>query len=87
MDTKFTPGPWVIAGHFIINEDNVDIAEIVPHNVHGRQIANAHLIAAAPDMYDVLRKVSEAIQYNLLDQYAAMYEIEKILAKARGEHV
>ena len=55
------------------------------YGVDGNYIANAHLIAAAPDMYEALSKVSEAIQANLLDQYAAMCEIEKVLAKARVE--
>lgn len=47
--------------------------------------ANAHLIAAAPELYEALEKISVAIQHNTLDQYAAMMIIKELLAKARGE--
>lgn len=58
-DTKHTPGPW-IADTLMIFPDNGDaithaIAEIKCRNVDDREpYANAHLIAAAPDMLEAL---------------------------------
>ena len=64
MSEKFTPGPWelthpgpllhgkrVFAGTKyigIIDNSDMDVAEID---------ANAHLIAAAPDMYEAVKKM------------------------------
>ena len=42
--------------------------------------ANAHLIAAAPELYNELKDIAE----NLLE-HDNRVEVEKILAKARGE--
>lgn len=42
--------------------------------------ANAHLIAAAPEMYDMLKRLS-AKQWDASEEE----EIENLLAKARGE--
>ena len=43
--------------------------------------ANAHLIAAAPDMYEMLESLRE--DYGLLTTVGK--DIDKLLAKARGE--
>ena len=44
-------------------------------------IANAHLIAAAPEMYRMLKEIQEA--HAEMDLFQ---DIEELLAKARGEH-
>ena len=49
-------------------------------------IANAHLIAAAPDMYGLLGKVLTEYK-EMLGMSQEVKEIEQLLAKARGEHV
>ena len=52
---------------------------IVPN--HGRTLdANAHLIAAAPEMYEMLDELSILDDCQMLKP-----EIKKLLAKARGE--
>lgn len=47
--------------------------------------ANAHLIATAPEMYDVLEKLSK--RDTSTDIFNLVLEAEKLLKKARGKHV
>ena len=65
-----------------VNDDTVACAQ---------SKANAHLIAAAPEMYEMLIKISEAVnsvlyEIELADAITELGgDIEKLLAKARGE--
>ena len=98
MQTKFTPGPWVIV------YDNCDErsggqwytagpAEVWwPYGTsqHDEALANANLIAAAPENYsaheyllDGLRKVLAGVPVRDMDE--RILASEKALAKARGE--
>ncbi len=80
--TDFTKGEWSIEHYatFInIKANDVDIADV---NVEGsiyseEELANAHLIAAAPEMYAML----ERLQLNVADEI----ERDELLKKARDE--
>ncbi len=91
-EAKFTPGPWsldrehspddsyghwyhrITAGHGY-SENGFRLSGIVnPHD--------AHLIAAAPDMYEVL---SEAMERGGVIQMGLYGKALAALAKARGE--
>jgi len=85
-DTKFTPGPWVAhetgRARSGVPEHEIhwtDDGECVAEVVHGT--ANAHLIAAAPAMFELF--------IDLLDNYECGPEVDRkidaIVAKARGE--
>lgn len=60
-ETQFTPGPWEIVGDAIVREVTVNghrvdftIADVIPTGVDDypeQYRANAHLIAAAPELY------------------------------------
>ena len=97
MDRKWTPGPWeaalergchgVIAkslpeggANFVAlvgNDDNTPEREPV-------RFANAHLIAAAPDMYEALDRIQDELGCD--DPECAMCILARAaLAKARGE--
>ena len=61
--TKFTPGPWTVArihsnGNWLsmIVGDCKPIAEV---NCDCLEASNAHLIAAAPELYNALEKAVE----------------------------
>jgi hypothetical protein len=76
MDTKFTPGPWQSQHEFdseglmqiIGNVDGPDDGQyhytrvcIVDDNTNdGEAAANAHLIAAAPELYEALQKIADS---------------------------
>lgn len=102
-DTKFTPAPWrcvdgtkVGAQVLFVDKEGEGVVCRLTKSVHThlplseQDIANANLIAAAPDMYKMLEQMTkfrdsysgdEVIQY-FLDNTD---DIEKLLAKARGE--
>lgn len=84
---KFTKGEWVVStcSHRVsVWSENESIIESMTFRYPNtedeqRVMANAHLIAAAPDMYNALLAMSkgEGLQPGTT--------IEKILLKARGE--
>lgn len=70
-ETQWTPGPWQKSGILSrspeykghsVGPDGKDPVVVVPYtdSFHSECIANARLIAAAPDMYGALEKNSEA---------------------------
>ncbi len=82
---KHTPGPWKAGEGYLINsKDRLYYIGLV--NIQKtlcETMANAHLIAAAPDLLDLAEKFLAYAK----DHYNAMIciEIEKILNKAKGE--
>lgn len=98
---KFTEGPWVVEWGtkypHIKSMDGSYILEPVTGRSIVRTEADAHLIAAAPDMYEALEecamnlsflaghlegRIGEGAQAEMLRLAG---EAEEILAKARGE--
>ncbi len=94
MTEKFTKGEWLVGSldtglgydsyEITFNKDGECIAEII-HN-----LPDAHLIAAAPEMYEMLKKVIEIScgnnEIEVADDLVNISnEIETLLAKARGE--
>jgi hypothetical protein len=83
-DTKFTPGPWIANRRYIgVPKHKSFIGEMRDHNGNWRDsdqsIANANLIAAAPELYAALRSLSTG------EGLPPGTTIEGLLAKARGE--
>lgn len=90
-DTKFTPGPWAWGnedwsdqwflqpGVLIIDYDGGG-----PSGSDEFDAANAHLIAAAPDLYAALNGLLGLLDAGSLYEPQA-YAARAALAKARGE--
>lgn len=104
MTEKFTPGPWTekhirtdthgIAWKNIRGGDGYLFAEVCGE-------ANAHLIAAAPEMYEALKTASIALDMvrgstfcetcddneicETCGIYKALLQTDAVLKKARGE--
>lgn len=88
MNTKHTPGPWMI-----FQSGNIGSAEvrtpvhlvIASGNVKGENIetamANARLIAAAPELLEALDNLVNTPEVRIED----MQQARAALAKARGE--
>jgi hypothetical protein len=99
--SKHTPGPWQLDFYNRIGEDYVAIsaakhkalAEVVWRFKDDEQSpeleANAHLIAAAPELLEALQLASIALAYAEQEKpglYADIYtQINAALDKARGE--
>jgi hypothetical protein len=87
MNEKFTPAPWFVWRGTTVNDGSgIAIAEMC---IGDKCEANAALIAAAPEMYEMLKRVAElvntdgmsAIQW-IMDNAS---DASDLLAKARGE--
>ena len=91
MKTKFTEGEWkanasefpFAHGLVYINDGGFDVSG-APDCV-----ANAHLIASAPDMYKLLDSIAELMNSDdqtIADEMVQKFDdIELLLKKARGE--
>lgn len=52
--TKFTPGPWEAAGYFVrtpLNDGGYLIADLSANGMCATRLADAQLMAAAPELY------------------------------------
>ncbi len=79
MKAKFTEGEWFVNGYEIQSKTySIELAKVTVFN-EGK--ANAHLIAAAPDMYKMLELLvlGDSINDTTIDD-----EVRMLLAKARG---
>lgn len=57
---KHTPGPWTTDGRTVLwDADPVEVVcTIAVHETHGREVADANLIAAAPELLEAARHLS-----------------------------
>lgn len=90
MKENFTQGDWAVSGDdccavFSGLELVVD-CDISSLN-GGEDVYNAMLIAAAPEMYRMLSEISAFLSFKPDDEnlHGLKGDIEKLLAKARGE--
>jgi hypothetical protein len=80
---KHTPGPWRLDRHSAL-------IPLVPYEwaeAYGGSAANARLIAAAPDMLDVLlraKDVIEALDGTSTDNEKLVDDYRAVLAKVEG---
>ena len=86
---KWTPGPWRVLNDEAIKVASSDgsLATVTHIHLRGRRDtseveANAHLIAAAPDLYAALEMAQLWLS---VDGRFDMQGINAALAKARGE--
>lgn len=87
-EPKFTPDPWHVENRdkpYVMQENGIALAQIWDCSVISREqaVANAHLIAAAPEMYKEL--VSVCLGCGLCNGNAPACKVARVLAKARGE--
>lgn len=101
METKFTPGPWVVGQYsdtmgYDCMTGGVRVGPVVLDGAdygqkpcadlhiddHFRMMADAHLIAAAPDLYAALEWVRDNLHAHPENTAKV---VAAALAKARGE--
>lgn len=93
---KHTPGPWIAAGKHITQDDGGVVAYTTAYaKPTPRQVADARLIAAAPELLGELRKAREFIHMDRVsladahngpdgldeDSAAAVAEYDEALAR------
>lgn len=97
---KYTPGPWQAEEDGLIDKmvvgGNYDLIIDLTHKDGKRNEADSNLIAAAPEMYETLKKIAsmepgESYDYecDIYTDCGVCYEMIKLareaLKKARGE--
>jgi len=82
-ERKWTPGPWVVSGGDLHRVDGADDEAIASFYMDTSD-ADAHLISAAPDLYEALERFWEGECFRGCSHEDAEM-INAALAKARGE--
>ena len=84
MNTAHTPGPWSVgAPTGLVNQISIQPCIGVVYGAGDEIKANAALIAAAPDMYAVLRELAECSQY--WSDYDVPLGIHDLIMAARAK--
>ena len=82
---KHTPGPWHVHMKHLIKCDAglviADVERTASHIIKPARVANAHLIAAAPELLDAARMMADLVD-DLLVQAGANYADELAAARA-----
>lgn len=95
----FTQGPWQFTPAGPADSEGYGICSLWGEPGSAEQTANAHLIAAAPEMYEMLRRFLPHVTYDENgeeifhggdfewneDDDPMIDELKALLAKARGE--
>ena len=101
-DTKFTPGPWVVEDETLYGKEfgyTVPLIDFGFYEDNERHHEDAHLIAAAPDLYESGAGALDSLEFaanelrarNMIPAEGDFLLQERIdalnaaLAKARGE--
>lgn len=83
MTTQHTPGPWTLNGSDI-EGDGMTVVTITDYRtLTPRQTANAHLIAAAPEMLAALRRCVEALEARMPNA-TVLPDARSAIARATG---
>ena len=82
---QFTPGPWVVHTFTISGKEKLEVLDATGTNACVQ--ANAHLIAAAPVMYEALVRFAKAIKAECYDEDILVdiyHDVRDALAQAEG---
>ena len=90
MTAKHTPGPWEWGrdmGSFWIEteKDGYSVASVNNHNITPQNEANAHLIAAAPEMLASLEAMVESYEHEASARNPTLLQARAVIAKAPGD--
>lgn len=80
---SYTPGPWRVERPYIRGAGRV-IASLESGRDKAEDAANAHLIAAAPELYEALVNLMDFLFHGKKDRQMIL-RARAALAKARGE--
>ena len=84
---KHTPGPWVVHTFTISGKEKLEVLDATGTNACVQ--ANAHLIAAAPAMYEALKELvtylQDHVEDEVLDNWAPVLKAAYALAQAENK--
>lgn len=87
--SRYTPGPWRMGearanGEVLIYGYRQIVASAIDMHREYTAEANARLIAAAPELLEVLEEIVEMLELGV-DPWGALKDAHAAIAKARGE--
>lgn len=88
MKTQHTPGPWAVSKignpyeQYIIHAEEDSTGRNIAGSVEGR--ANAHLIAAAPELLEALKLCLETARFDSKRSFRAVIAARNAIEKAEG---
>ena len=97
MEARHTQGEWTVyrrqIGQYTVEKTSNGLRSIICTiyggelcNEHGgNPEANAHLIAAAPELLEALKTIVNVPTYKHVDMIDAMINAQRAIAKAEGE--
>jgi len=88
MSEKFTPGPWRVEKRHAVHSGKrrTANANVMNHRIpYMEKKANAHLISAAPDMYEAMKEFCDRCDKGEVRSKRTYAKFMEILKKARGE--
>jgi hypothetical protein len=80
-ERKWTPGPWFVGKDLSIGPNGQGVSVIVAACDYDHADANAHLIAAAPDLYEALEDAALALEAAGLSCHRQFTALAKALVK------
>jgi len=92
--TKHTPGPWIAydfaADWWVANPEDDSGPMLRVGSDHARREANAHLIAAAPELFEAAMAIKKALEYGSgfemhEEFWSAIKLLDVAIASATGE--
>lgn len=88
MEFEGTPGPWHVSneGRLLIRDDDWlgIVADTLGYNSEEEEVANARLIAAAPELLDQLIRLRNKIAYYHPDDDDHLDVVDAVINKALG---
>ena len=91
-ESKFTKGEWKItlcdaSVSVWSGDDSITMPKSLnyPNEYRNEVIANAHLIAAAPEMYEAMQEFIARVDKGEIRSKKTYIQFKSILKKARGE--
>jgi hypothetical protein len=91
LETKYTPGQWRIIEHhkakYEIRAINTEVAclDDVLSKSNGENLANARLIACAPELLEALESTLNLIAMLDFGDTPTIKKYKQLIAKAKGE--
>ena len=86
--SKFSPGPWKQAGVYIVDPDHKNIIAGIVRKLdkQDEDEANGRLIAAAPEMYRLLKEeLIPTSDYGGILSFERERKVRELLARIDGE--
>lgn len=92
MTMQRSPGPWMLSSgdsiedeYRIVDSDGRGVATTLARDSEAEELANAQLIAAAPELYNALLVLTDTAKSTLSSGNLDIRDAEQAIRNAKGE--